>query len=385
MTSNAGAARRPRRLLDRIGLIAGSILVGLAAWGAPAVAQDLVIDGEKIADAALLRAAKAEGSLLVYTANFEDSERPLLERFQQDTGVKAEMIRLATGRLFERVMTEFSGKKLQADIVGLTDTELQDRLVAAGVLVPHEVPSAGLIPAALKEPRGYYYAMNRFPAVLGYNTKAWSKDQAPKSWKATLDPKFKGQVGIVAAAIGGSSWSVALFQRKVVDPQFWEKQAANEPRIYTSSAPLSDDVVRGEVTVGTVQMGLVRNLAKVGAPIALHFPSEGAPTVASVVGATSVATHPNAAKLYLNWVTSKRGGRFITEFFADYATHPGVPPPNLSQYGIEVPPADRLWIADPATRARCATSGWWSGTRSTGARRAAECAEAEPAVAGPGT
>ena len=190
--------------------------------------------------------------------------------------------------------------------------------------------------------------MNRFPAVLGYNTKAWSKDQAPKSWKATLDPKFKGQVGVVAAAIGGSSWSVALFQRKVVDPQFWEKQAANEPRIYTSSAPLSDDVVRGEVTVGTVQMGLVRNLAKVGAPIALHFPSEGAPTVASVVGATSVATHPNAAKLYLNWVTSKRGGRFITEFFADYATHPGVPPPDLSRYGIDVPPADRLWMADPA-------------------------------------
>jgi iron(III) transport system substrate-binding protein len=348
MTSTTRVPRLPRRLPDRIGLAAGLIYAGLTVWSGPAFAQDLVIDGEKIADAQLLRAAKAEGSLLVYTANFEDSERPLLERFQQDTGIKAEMIRLATGRLFERVMTEFSGKKLQADIVGLTDAELQTRLVEAGVLVPHDVPSASLIPAALKEPRGYYYAMNRFPAVLGYNTKAWTKDQAPKSWKATLDPKFNGQVGIVAAAIGGSSWSVALFQRKVVDPQFWEKQAANAPRIYTSSAPLSDDVVRGEVTVGTVQMGLVRNLAKVGAPIALHFPSEGAPTVASVVGATSVARNPNAAKLYLNWVTSRRGGRFITELFADYATHPGVPPPNLSQYGIDVPPADRLWMADPA-------------------------------------
>jgi iron(III) transport system substrate-binding protein len=337
---------RPKCLCSWL-VLAGLVLAGLTGWNGLVRAQDLVIDGEKIADAELLRAAKAEGALLVYTANFEDNERPLLERFGQDTGIKAQMIRLATGRLFERVMTEFSGKKLQADVIGLTDAELQSRLVDAGVLIPHQVPNADRIPAALKDPRGYYYAMNLVPAVLGYNTKALTKEQAPKSWKETLDPKFKGQVGIVAAAIGGSSWSVALFQRKVVDPEFWEKQAANEPRIYTSSAPMADDVVRGEVTVGTVQPGLVRNLAKVGAPIGLHFPAEGAPTVASVVGVTSVAKNPNAAKLYLNWVTSKRGGKAITEIFADYSSNPDVPPPDLSQYGIELPSFDRLWMAPP--------------------------------------
>ena len=62
MTSNAGAARPSRRVLDRIALIAGSIFVGLVAWGAPAVAQDLVIDGETIADAAL-RAGRQGGGI----------------------------------------------------------------------------------------------------------------------------------------------------------------------------------------------------------------------------------------------------------------------------------------------------------------------------------
>jgi iron(III) transport system substrate-binding protein len=329
--------------------VAAIVALAVAVIGqtAPAVGQALVVDDEQIADAALLRAARAEGKLLVYTANFEHNERALLARFKDDTGVQSDMIRLATGRLFERVMTEYAGKKLQADIIGLTDVDLQARLVGEGILVAHRIPQWDVIPSALKEAGGHFYAMNRYPAVLGYNTKAWTKDTAPRSWAETLDPKYRGQVGIVQAASGGSSWSVALFQRKFVDPKFWEKQAANQPRIYTSSAPMADDIARGEITVGTVQMGLVKRLAAAGAPISLHFPREGAPTVGAVVGATSVARNPNAARLYLNWVMSKRGGRAISEIFTDYPAHPAAPPPDLSKYGIEVPPADRLWNADP--------------------------------------
>jgi iron(III) transport system substrate-binding protein len=347
---------RKAALTGRAWLVAG-LALGALGWATQATAQPLVIDGEMIASAELVQAAKAEGALLVYTANFEDSERPLLELFRQDTGIKSEMIRLATGRLFERVMTEFSGKKLQADVVGLTDTELASRLVAAGALVPYRIPNWDAIPAALKEADANYYAMNRFPVVLGYNTKVWTKATAPKSWVETLDPRFKGQVGVVQAAAGGSSWSVALFQRTKVDPRFWEKQAANEPRIYTSSGPMAEDIVRGEITVGTVQMGLVKNLIKAGAPISLHFPKEGAPTVASVVGVTSVARHPNAAKLYLSWVMSRRGGKAIADIFTDYASHPAVAPPDLSQYGIDVPPPDQLWIAD-AAESRATRDKW---------------------------
>jgi iron(III) transport system substrate-binding protein len=340
-------AVRALRLIGRAGLVA-CLAYAVPGWTAAVAAQALVIDGETIAGAELVQAAKAEGSLLVYTANFEDSERPLLELFRKDTGIKSEMIRLATGRLFERVMTEFSGKRLQADVVGVTDMELAARLVDAGVLVPFRIPNWDAIAPTLRDADGHYYAMNRFPVVLGYNTKVWSKAIAPKSWAETLDPKFKDQVGVVQASAGGSSWSVALFLRTRVDPLFWEKQAANAPRIYTSSGPMAEDIVRGEITVGTVQMGLVKNLLRAGAPISLHFPSEGMPTVASVVGVTSVARHPNAAKLYLSWVTSRRGGKAITDIFADYASHPDVGPPDLSQFGIEVPPTDRLWIADAA-------------------------------------
>jgi iron(III) transport system substrate-binding protein len=273
--------------------------------------------------------------------------RALLDQFTDDTGIEAEVIRLGTGRLYERVMTEFSGGKLEADIVVLTDWDLMQSLADEGVLVPYQARQWDRIDPQLREEGGHFYTMNRYPAVLGFNTTVWTKETAPQSWAATLDPEYKGQVGIVQAAAGGSSWSVALFQRKVVDPEFWEKQAENDPRIYTSSAPMADDIARGEITVGTVQLGLVKNLAEKGAPISLLFPEEGAPTVGAAVGVTSTAKHPNAAKLYIDYVTSKRGGTAISSISNDYPSHPEAPPPDLSEYGIEVPPATSLWTADP--------------------------------------
>src|SRR5215218_651801 len=72
----------------------------------PARAQALTVAGEEIADAALLKAAQAEGSLLLYSVNFEDLQRALLDEFRKDTGIKAEAIRLSAGRLYERVMSE---------------------------------------------------------------------------------------------------------------------------------------------------------------------------------------------------------------------------------------------------------------------------------------
>lgn len=339
--------RRGRRLREAAGSLVAGLALLLATGGTQLAAQDLVINGETIAKADLVAAAKAEGKLFVYTANFEHNERALLERFKADTGIDWEVIRLGTGRLYERVMTEFSGGKLEADIVGLTDWELMLRLKKDGLLAAYRPLQWDRIAAELREEDGYFYTMNRYPAVLGFNTKVWTKETAPRSWAETLDPKYKGQVGVVQAAAGGSSWSVALFQRKVVDPQFWEKQAANEPRIYTSSAPMADDIARGEITVGTVQLGLVKNLAAKGAPISLLFPKEGAPTVGAAVGVTSVAKHPNAAKLYIDYVLSKHGGTAIAAIFGDYPSHPDAPPPDLSQYGIEVPPASVLWTANP--------------------------------------
>lgn len=333
--------RTQRRIAVGLGLATAVVL------GAPASAQDgLVVNGEVIADATLFDAAKQEGTLLYYTVNFEDMERGVLEYFKEDTGIDFDVVRLSTGRMFERVMTEYSGGKLEADLVSLTDFVLMSQLVDGGVLAEHRIINWDEIPDDLKQADGKYYTENRFAAVLGYNSARWSADEAPKSWADLTDPKFKGEIGIQQAGAGGMSWNVTLFQRKVLGDDYWAELAANDPRLYSSMSPLSDDLARGELTVGAVTVGLIRNLVQAGAPVSLNVPEEGAPAVPILIGVTSVAPHPNAAKLYVNWVMSRRGGKVITDVIADWASNPAVPPPDLTEYGITLPSSDKLWIAN---------------------------------------
>lgn len=331
------------RLSTCILAIATAATIGLA--GAAPAQEPLVIDGEEIASAELWDAAKQEGTLVYYTVNFEDNERAALEQFKEETGIDYSIVRLSGARMYERVVTESTGGQLKADLVSLTDFVMMDDLIERGILAPYKVPAWDEISDSLKHPDGMWITENQFAKVIGYNTEFWTEDEAPKAWKDLLDPKYKGQIGIQEAGSGGISWSTALFQRRVVDDGFWTKLAENRPRLYNGLTPLSEDVARGEVTVGEMTPGLVRNQLQAGAPIGMFFPEEGVPAVGIIVGLTTVGEHPNAAKLYLNWITSAHGGGVISSIFGDWASNPKAAPPDLTEYGIELPSADRLWLA----------------------------------------
>ena len=333
-----------RRLLST----AGSMVIAAAAtvFNSAALSQGLVADGEQIADQALLEAAKEEGMLLYYTVNLEENERELLAEFKEATGVDFEVIRLNGSRMYERVITEYGGGQLQADLVSLSDFVLMQDLIDKGVLAAHRVPGWDEIPDDLKQPEALYYVQNRYAKAFGYNTAVLSEEQAPKSWMDLLDPELKGLIGIQQASSGGIGWTTILMQRQIISDDYWEKLAANEPRLYTGLTQASEDVARGELAVSEMLPIQGVRLMESGAPMALTFPEEGIPASAVLVGVTSVAEHPNAAKLYLNWVLSKHGGEAITRIFFDWATHPDVAPPSLEEYGLTLPPASQLWVAD---------------------------------------
>src|ERR1700754_5041516 len=84
-------------------------------------AQALVVDGEEIADAKLMAAAKAEGRIDVYGAYPTEAIQPVLDGFKKDNGLGLEYIRIPSSRMYDRVLAEFASGKLEADYADLTD------------------------------------------------------------------------------------------------------------------------------------------------------------------------------------------------------------------------------------------------------------------------
>src|SRR6201995_3142134 len=73
----------------------------------------------------LIAAAKAEGKLVLYTANYAEVEQDVIKQFNKRfPEIKVEMVRAPGGQLITRVKTEVSAGKLIADIVDHSDRAL---------------------------------------------------------------------------------------------------------------------------------------------------------------------------------------------------------------------------------------------------------------------
>ncbi|GAA3929308.1 ABC transporter substrate-binding protein [Microbacterium soli] len=315
--------------------------------------EALVIDGETIADGELYAAAMDEGVLSLYDNYPEAPWRALLDVFEEDTGITVDHVRLITPQLYERVVSEAGANKLGADAIGMGDPTLMQDLSKRGILAPYESP-VGL--SALKP--GEYtedhtmYSSARLVMLPAYNTEVLAEDglDAPTSWNDFLEPEWAGKIGGTPISTGGSAFSVYYFMDSGLGDDYWTGYAANSPIMYDSVVPLTQDIVRGEVPLGITSLGTIAEQVAKGAPVKPLFLSEGTPAFTNLVAVTEAGEHPNAARVYLNWLLSRHGQNVLVEKTSEYPIRsdadapaiPGVDMPAPGSGEITVPPLE-VW------------------------------------------
>ena len=187
-------------------IVATAGIAGLAlTWNAAARAQEF-------GSPELIAAAKKEGKLVLYTANFAEVEQDVIKQFNKRfPEIKVEMVRAPGGQLITRVKTEAAAGKLIADIVDHSDRGLM--LPLADLFQDYAPPNAAdYDPAALVSPKLW----PRLTAVwsIAYNTEL-VKDP-PKSWMDLTKPEYKKLIGQVFAQSGGTTWTRIMFERQVL-------------------------------------------------------------------------------------------------------------------------------------------------------------------------
>jgi iron(III) transport system substrate-binding protein len=281
--------------------LAGAAVLGMALGSAPALAQ------QEFGSPELIAAAKAEGKLVFYTANFAEVEQDVIKQFNKRfPQIKVEMIRAPGGQLITRVRTEAAAGKLIADIVDHSDRALM--LPLEDLFQDYAPPNAAdYDPAALISPK--FWPRATVVWSIAYNTELVKNP--PKTWMDLTKPEYDKMTGQVFAQSGGTTWTRIMFERQVLGEDYWAKQAATHPILYPSGAPMSDSLVRGEVAMGPLLYNAIYPKQKEGAPVKMVFPPEGVPANPYATGIPKTAAHPNAAKLYLNWCLSVEGQSFM--------------------------------------------------------------------------
>jgi iron(III) transport system substrate-binding protein len=279
--------------------------------------------------AALEQAARREASLTWYTAQLDTETAETFARAFTAAypGITVSVVRTTGQVAFQRLMLDLKNDTPHCDIFSATDIAHMPILQERNALLHYTPPNfAGMRPQFQAQAgAGWYYPTNAGRWALIRNQPHVTPAEAPKSWTDLTDPHWKGRVSVAHPAFSGGAgvWALAVKQRH--GWQFFEALAKNDPRIGRSTYDTVTLLGAAECLVGpTWAPGAYRAIDK-GTPITVDQPRDGVVLMVFPSAIPARAPHPNAAKLFLNWMLSEDYSRRIVSDGSE-PIHVGVKP-----------------------------------------------------------
>ncbi len=222
---------------------------------------------------------KSENVVVVYVAHDQDYSEPILEEFEEKTGIKVLALydteATKTVGLVNRIIAERENP--QADVFWNNEPMRTIKLKELGLLEAYCSPSAGNIPQNFKDKDCYWAGFAARARVIIYNTNILNDSEAPKSLYDFTDPKFKGKACIANPLLGSTSTHMAalfalLGEEKAKD--LLRKMKENGVRIVESNSMVRDMVVAGECWFGLTDTDDAFDAIKAGKPVKMVFPDQ---------------------------------------------------------------------------------------------------------------
>ncbi|MBI4573686.1 MAG: ABC transporter substrate-binding protein [candidate division NC10 bacterium] len=248
--------------------------------------------------------------VMVYGVIHEYTLARLMQKFAQDTGGKADFIRLSAGEVATRVLAERQSPK--GDVIFGMSRAIQESLKAKGLLEAHKSPRRADVPSRYVDPDGYWTGSSITVQGFAINTERWQKEfgnaPMPKTWEDLLDPKYKDLIVTSSPLTSGAAFTFVVGQFfRLGEEKGWEYLRALDKniRFYTPSgiAP-SRMVAQGEFLIAITFAHDVLKWISVGLPIKMIHP----PGVSWDIGSVSLiksGPNPEGAKKFIDWVLGR--------------------------------------------------------------------------------
>jgi len=267
--------------------------------------------GQTDPTAKLIEGAKKEGEVIIYGTMSLEAVNALNAKFKEKYPyLDIKLNRLGSGKFAPRVISEVRANKHLADILQTNSLTLH-YIKKEGYLMNYLSPEDRYYPKQYKE-QGYWTTTNMNVHVLAYNTKLVTRDKAPKTYEELLNPIWKGKM----LSDTSEQWGALMFQimgkeKAIRHMRGLAKQGISLRR--DSSAMRAQLISAGESSIDfDSTLGPVEDLKKRGAPIDWIALSP-VPVVTSAHAIAVRPPHPNAARLYLDYLLSREGQKAVLD------------------------------------------------------------------------
>ncbi len=269
-------------------------------------------------------------SLTVYSGREEELVQPLIDKFEEKTGITVDVRYGESAELAATIAEE--GGNSPADVFFSQDPGSLGAVAGELAELPQE--TLDRVAERFRDSDGKWVGTSGRTRVLAYNTNALSEDQVPDSVFDLTDPAWKGKIGIAPTNASFQAFVTAmrLSVGEEKTKQWLVDLKKNEPKTYEKNTPIVEALATGEIDLGLVNhyyLYLVK-AEEPDAPIANHFLAKGDPgALVSVAGAGALASAANkeGAQQFIDFLLSDEGQRFYTESAeeAEYPLVDGIP------------------------------------------------------------
>jgi iron(III) transport system substrate-binding protein len=302
--------------------------------------------GTLYGESASVEKAREEGKLVFYAAmNAADSVRVQSGFEKKYPQIKVELVRAGAPALLQRILTEARGGKVFADAVlgfGYIHYELdQQKLLAKFASTQRQAFSA-----QFKDNEGYW--TNVFPIVhtVAYNTKMLPPPELPGHYADLLLPKWKDKTGMNGNNIMFLA-AIMNFYGRDKGMDFLRKLAAQNPQVRGGGTQLTMLLAAGEFPLAfSINENNVESFKQRGGPIDWARLADPLYGETVPIGIMAGAAHPNAARLFVDYVLSKEGQELLKELGKVPARSDVAPRTNIEREKIRmIPPEEEAKTA----------------------------------------
>jgi len=300
-------------------LTIGAALMFIASACGSSGASTAPVAGAWVPDATLLAAGKAEGGLTtIATPRTWCNYGKAFDTFTATTGIKITVLNPDGGSKDEITALEANKDNkgpAAPDVLDITQGT-GPTAQAAGDLAPYKVSTWATIPDAYKEKDGYWYG--DYYGVLSFEVNTAKVTNVPKDWSDLLKPEYKGQVALagdptVSGQAVSAVYAAALANGGSIDNaqpglDFFKKlnDAGNFVPIIAKTA----NVASGDAPIRiawTYNALADKDALKGNPPITVVVPTSGRFGGMYLQAISAFAPHPNAAKLWMEFLYSDQG------------------------------------------------------------------------------
>lgn len=273
----------------------------------------------------------------VYTTRQEVLIRPLLDTFEQETGIRVNVVFAKEG-VIERMKSE--GANSPADAILTADVGYMLQAKSEGLLQPiqSEVLNAA-IPSQYRDPEGTWYGL-----ALRARPIMYAKDRVDPSelsaYEDLADPKWKGRICIRSSSniYNQSLVSSMIAAEGVEKVEEWAKgfvaNFAREPaggdrdQIMAVAAGECDIAIANTYYLAGMLSGDDAAQKEAAQKVAVFWPNQdgrGVHVNISGGGVTASAQHVDNAVKLLEFMVSDEAQKIYAEAVNEYPVKPGIP------------------------------------------------------------